>query len=260
MPAIFSQFARIVLFFTPVVALLSPAVFAQPGRGATAEFERGFLEYIIDHHYSALRMTEIAAGTDPQRDAAVTSDEGTSPSPDTEAVESKALDEAVRSLARQNNRAKREHILTAQRYLRDWYGVEYNPQVSDEAREAINALQEAQPGDDFDQVFLENFSRHQYQALTPSLDCVVGSDVEHTELIRFCHGMLDSATKAIQDMREHLAERFAVQDFQPFPPAGDDGQPGTRENGDLDEDDNGNDADDNGDDQTDDQNDDDAGA
>jgi hypothetical protein len=53
-----------------------------PGRGATAHFEQHYLTFIIDHHYSALRMTELAAGTDPMRDAQVVApQEGTSPTP-----------------------------------------------------------------------------------------------------------------------------------------------------------------------------------
>lgn len=53
-----------------------------PGRGNTAQFERSYLVFIINQHYSALRMTELAAGTDPMRDAQVVApQEGTSPTP-----------------------------------------------------------------------------------------------------------------------------------------------------------------------------------
>ena len=38
------------------------------GRGLTATFEVSYLKTAIDHHFSALRMTELAAGTDEQRD------------------------------------------------------------------------------------------------------------------------------------------------------------------------------------------------
>ena len=34
-----------------------------PGRGFTAQFEIDFLKFTIDHHFGALRMTELAAGT-----------------------------------------------------------------------------------------------------------------------------------------------------------------------------------------------------
>jgi hypothetical protein len=36
----------------------------EPGQGLTARFEVWYLKLIADHHLSALRMTEVAAGTD----------------------------------------------------------------------------------------------------------------------------------------------------------------------------------------------------
>ena len=59
----------------------------QPGRGANAALEVRYLEFIIDHHFSALRMTELAAGTDVTRDADISPNEGTSPSPDSAPTE-----------------------------------------------------------------------------------------------------------------------------------------------------------------------------
>ena len=40
----------------------------EPGRGLTARFETQFMMQAIDHHYAALRMTELAAGTDLTRE------------------------------------------------------------------------------------------------------------------------------------------------------------------------------------------------
>lgn len=54
-----------------LAAIASTAFANGPGRGATATFEKNYLVFIIDHHYSALRMTELAAGTDTQRNAPV---------------------------------------------------------------------------------------------------------------------------------------------------------------------------------------------
>lgn len=54
----------------------TPAQADEPGRGLTAQFEINYLKFIIDHHYSALRITELAAGTDATRDAAISPSEG----------------------------------------------------------------------------------------------------------------------------------------------------------------------------------------
>lgn len=91
----------------------------QPGRGATGPFEVDYLKFIIDHHYSALRMTELAAGTDIRRDAEISASEGTSPTPQTTETRAKAQMEEIKSMARMNNRGQREEIMTAQRFLKD---------------------------------------------------------------------------------------------------------------------------------------------
>ena len=53
---------------TASVLLAAPAQAALPGTGRTAAFEKKYLTFIIDHHFSALRMTELAAGTDTVRE------------------------------------------------------------------------------------------------------------------------------------------------------------------------------------------------
>lgn len=69
----------------------SPASADAPGRGPTADFEKAYLQFIIDHHYSALRMTELAVGTDRQRDAPIDNpQEGTAPTPNTNPTPAKA--------------------------------------------------------------------------------------------------------------------------------------------------------------------------
>lgn len=61
-----------------------------PGEGALAKFEVEFMRMAIDHHFSALRMTELAAGTDAQRSPEIGPAEGTSPTPGYAAVPAKA--------------------------------------------------------------------------------------------------------------------------------------------------------------------------
>lgn len=91
-------------------ALLLPSgVLAnQPGDGLTAPFEVQFMQMTIDHHLAALRMTELAAGTDPNRDAAIQAQEGTAPTPGFAPVQAKATLDDLNSLARRNNRMQRE--------------------------------------------------------------------------------------------------------------------------------------------------------
>lgn len=202
---------------TAVLVTTAPAAFADgPGRGQTADFEKAYLEFIIDHHYSALRMTELAAGTDLQRDTAIDNpQEGTAPTPNTNPTPAKATDEQIRSMSRQANRGQREEILKAQKFLHDWYGVNHTPQLQGPGRQAIQQLERTPAGAEFNRTFLETFSNHHYRALFPSLACQVKRDMDHDGLERYCSGIVHAQTNQINDMREMLCKKFSICDFVP---------------------------------------------
>lgn len=205
-----------VIAFSVLGTLVVPAHADGPGRGRSAQFEKDYLTFIINHHFSALRMTELTAGTDVQRDAAVNNpEEGTAPTPDFPATPAKASSDELKSMARMANRMQREEIAKAQRFLRDWYGVNHTPQLTQQAQQQIQALTQAGTGNAFDRAFLENFSNHHYGALVPSLDCQVKSDLNHDELKHYCEGIVESQKRDINDMRDQLCKRFNICDFQP---------------------------------------------
>ena len=207
--------------FVSVVAIAGSLTFApshadEPGRGLTRHFEIDYLKFISDHHFAALRMTELAAGTDMQRDAPVVPTEGTSPTPNTNPVQAKAQMEELRSMARRNNRMQREEILTAQMFLREWYGVEYQPRLRAMSRAQIALLEQAPAGSQFDHLFMEVFSRHHFRALHPSTTCQVASEIKHEPLHRYCEGIVHSQINDIEDMREMLCKNFSICDYQPI--------------------------------------------
>ena len=187
----------------------------EPGRGRTASFEVSYLRFIIDHHFSALRMTELAAGTDVTREAKIDPHEGTSPSPGFEDTPAKATLEDILSMARGANRMQREEILRAQMFLREWYGQEYMPRLRPSGRVLIGLLEKAAPGREFDRVFLQAFSRHHYEALHPSLDCQVSRELRHDDLERYCAGIVHAQVSEITDMRKLLCREFGICDFIP---------------------------------------------
>ena len=196
--------------------IAAPANADSPGRGLTAQFEQDYLTFIIDHHYSALRMTELAAGTDAQRDAAIDNkDEGTSPTPNAAATPPKAGVEEIKSMAREASRVQREEILTAQRFLKEWYGITHTPQLLPEGQQQIQLLEQTPGGAQFEQTFLEVFSSHHYRALTPSLDCEVKSDLQHDQLRHYCNGIVHAQVQQISNMQKLLCSQFSICDYQP---------------------------------------------
>ncbi len=172
-----------------------------------------YLKFIIDHHYSALRMTELAAGTDTTRDADLSPAEGTAPTPSTQATAAKSGMDEIKSMARRENRMQREEILAAQRFLQEWYGIDHTPRISEDAQRSIWLLEASAAGSDFDKLFLQQMSLHHYRALAPSVTCTVGSDIEHHQLIRYCSQIIHAQTAGIQDMREMLQKEFGIVDI-----------------------------------------------
>lgn len=191
-----------------------PSQAAEPGRGATADLERSYLESIIDHHFGALRITELAAGTAQAHPGAIDPADRVRPTPGFEPTEPRAAMDEIKSIARRNNRMQREEILAAQRFLREWYGVTHEPQLPAMAQTDIERLS-AVSGEAFDRLFLEIFPQHHYLAATSSLNCLVGRELRHDDLRRYCQGIVDAQVGDIDEMRHLACRRFGVCDSQP---------------------------------------------
>jgi hypothetical protein len=121
----------------------------------------------------------------------------------------------LKSMARRNNRTQREEILTAKKWLHDWYGIDYHPRVRSMNQAQIDLLEKAQPGSSFDHLYMEVLSRHHFTALAPSTACQVESELTHDQLIRYCSGIVHSQINDIQDMRHMLCDEFSICDYQP---------------------------------------------
>lgn len=194
----------------------TPAVADSPGQGRTARFEVEFMKMEIDHHFSALRITELAAGTDMQRSPEISASEGTAPPPGFAATPAKATLDDLKSMARRNNRMQREEIMTMRGFLRDWYGVDYQPRLRGDGKTAIAILERARPGAEFNRLFYETFSRHHYMLMEPVNGCMTGTDLEHYQLRRECRGMWHSQIADVDMMRHELKKHFGIVDYQPF--------------------------------------------
>lgn len=208
------RFASVALAMTFITVTATTALVQaeEPGRGRTAAFEREFLQFIIDHHFAALRTTELAAGTDAVRDATISPAEGTAPTPDTASTPAKSGMDEIKSMARRANRMQREEILVANRMLREWYGVTYQPRLRDDARAMIPTLESRAPGAAFDQAFLMLFSRHHFTALQTGIECLTGRELQHQELQRYCLGIVEGQLLDIDDMRHMLCRAFKMRE------------------------------------------------
>lgn len=202
------------------LVLAMPSAAAESGGAHIARFEQHYLKFVIDHHFGALRMTELAAGTSLHRSAAIVPAEGTAPTPNFRATVAKAALDEIRSIARRDNRVQREEILAAQRMLMKWYRVSHTPRLSAGAQDMIALLERTPAGAEFDKAFLRHMSHHHYEVLPASVQCVVGASLAHGELQRYCKGIVDAQAMEIDEMRRLLCERYADCHYQPFRPHG----------------------------------------
>jgi len=114
------------------------------------------------------------------------------------------------------NREQREEIGRALRMLREWYGIQYQPQLTPDGRRMIAMLEATPTGSQFNQVFLRTFSNHHLSALAPSLHCTVKSDLNHDGLQRYCENIVIVQKNGINDMREMLCKKYADCGFIPM--------------------------------------------
>lgn len=92
----------------------------------------------------------------------------------------------LKSLARRNNRMQREAIPTAQQFLQQWYG-HHEPSLSPTSQAQIQQLlEQARLDAEFDDLFMEVFSRHHYVATAMANECLVASELKRQPRHRYC--------------------------------------------------------------------------
>lgn len=210
--SLFFTRAALIVCLTSIGAI--NAIADEPGIGKTAPFEIRYLTMMIDHHYSALRVTELAAGTEKEITSEISPQERVHPTPGFNATEPRAVLPDIKSMSRSANRIQREEILTAQQFLKDWYGIEHQPQLSPDAQQMIAKL-EVLDGAAFDKAFLMSFASHHYEAAQSSLQCLVARDLEHHELHRYCENIVNAQVNEIDHMRHLACKHYQVCDIQP---------------------------------------------
>lgn len=169
--------------------------------------EVNYLEFTIDHHFSALRLTELAAGT-----SVVGSSSGFAGSTETfPSTAGKGTDPVVLSVATTANAAQRREILQAQGFLETYYGISgYQPFVLPMNQPQIATLDQAAPGDPFNIAFLQTFSEHHAELLQPSLTCE--SQAPHADVRAYCTKIHDAQVRQINEMQTELRNRYGISD------------------------------------------------
>jgi hypothetical protein len=163
-----------------------------------------YLTFTIDHHYSALRITELAAGT-----AAVGSSSNYAGSPNIFLpTPAKATDPVALQIAIMANKGQRREIVEAQGFLQTYYGITYEPSLQPYLAPVVSFVEQTAAGDPFNIAFLEDFSGHHATLVPPSQQCTAMAT--HADVQAYCSGIVANQTMQITQMRTELSKVYGI--------------------------------------------------
>jgi len=186
--------------------------------------EVSYLEFTIDHHFTALRMTELAAGT-----AAVGSSSNYAGSPNVFAsTPAKATDPVALTISTMANAAQRREIVEAQGFLQTYFGINYVPSVQSYLAPPVQFVDQATAGDPFNIAFLETFSGHHATLIPSSQEC--STEAPDAPVRDYCASIVASQTRQIGQMRAELASVYGRTDvsYETIPLPASFGETGTQ--------------------------------
>ena len=162
--------AALLLVVAPSTQANQPA----PNQG-TAKFETRFLTGMIDHHHMAVMMAELCPGR-------------------TTHAELMQLCESIRM-------SQMEEIEMMQGWLRDWYGVNYEPEMKPSDQRMMQDMA-MMSGEEFEIEFMEMMIEHHSKAIKEAQKCE--RRAFHSELQQLCHNIISTQSQEISQMQRWL--------------------------------------------------------
>lgn len=174
------------------LALLLPAAAAGAAAPAPndtiARYEIQFMREMIAHHHMAVMTSQLC-------------------------VEREDIRPELRQLCREIIVAQQREIAAMQSWLRQWYGVDYQPHEDMDHEEMSRMLAEmrAMSAAEFERFFLEDMIVHHAGALQPARQCQ--GKAFHDELASLCRDIVRVQVAEIELMRQWLCDWFGECNF-----------------------------------------------
>jgi len=174
--------ALVALALTALLAASTPALADGPApTKQAARYEISFMEDMIDHHYMAVMMAEICLD--------------------------RATHTQLEELCQQIITTQSAEIEQMQSWLEDWYGIEYEPQMSRQMQQDLQALAELS-GAKFEVAFLTMMVEHHEVAVREGERCV--DRAYHESLISLCEDIVKAQSAEIELMEEWLCDWYDI--------------------------------------------------
>lgn len=142
-------------------------------------FEIRFMTGMIDHHQMAIEMAEICLA--------------------------KAVHEELRSMCQNIIAAQSAEIEQMQSWLRDWYGMTYEPMMKPGDQKMLERLA-LLSGAEFEVAFMEMMIKHHEGAIKEARQCL--DKAAHAELRELCQNIIATQSAEIQQLQTWLCQWY----------------------------------------------------
>lgn len=146
---------------------------------STARYEVDFMTDMIDHHAMAIMMAEMCLD--------------------------KAVHEELESMCADIIAAQQAEIETLQGWLAEWYGVDYEPDLTNGDMMSMMRLHRLE-GAEFEITFMRMMAKHHWKALTMAEGCV--DRAYHGELVEMCQEIIAAQSAEIAQLQEWLCDWY----------------------------------------------------
>ena len=158
-----------------------PLLSAAATHRGTARYEIRFLQDMIDHHAMAVETAELCVA--------------------------KAIHEDLRQLCEQIIAAQSAEIEQMQRWLEQWYGNSYEPQMKPGDERMIERLASLS-GAEFEIAFMQMMIEHHEAAIREAEECLRRAG--HQQLRQLCENIIETQSAEIEQMRAWLCEWYGI--------------------------------------------------
>ena len=173
------------------VAAAAPALADAPAQSEqAASFEVDFLKNMIDHHAMAVAMSQDCL--------------------------EKATHRELKDLCQSILTAQQQEIQQMQTWLQDWYGITYQPQMTQGQMRSMERFENF-TGAEYEIRFMQSMIRHHWAAIREAEECL--ESAEHPELIGLCSNIKSVQLDEISQMQTWLDQWYGRQGGKPVPTA-----------------------------------------
>lgn len=176
---------KILIILVAAVALSTTSFAAGPApERDQRRFEIDFIKTMIDHHYGAIKMSELCSGR---------------------TVQPELQEMCDMVIAKQS-----AEIKEMQAWLQAWYGDTETPSLTHKARRQVEHLSRL-TGAEFEKAYMAILIEHHSMAVKMALGCL--NEAYHPDMLNMCAKMMAMQGDEIMQLRLWLMQWYGINDL-----------------------------------------------